>query len=152
MKRTICSFYKTTCNIVLFDIINVENQRNSHDCGVYALAFATKLAHRKDPSLCRWDGSDMRQHLITCFEERKLSCFPTIGRRRTPLGRRVRKFYSETLYCKCRQPNDPKRAMIACDKCWLWFHKDCMGLDATKSFKKMDWMCYSCQDTLNSLK
>ena len=34
VKRTICSFYKTTCNTVLFDIINVENQRNSHDCGV----------------------------------------------------------------------------------------------------------------------
>ena len=43
--------YKTKGNTICFDIINVERQRNTYDCGVYALAFATELAHGADPTL-----------------------------------------------------------------------------------------------------
>ena len=32
-------------NIIRFDIMNVSPQTNSQDCGVYAIAYATELAH-----------------------------------------------------------------------------------------------------------
>jgi len=38
--------------------------------------------------------------------------------------------------------------MIACDHCKLWFHKDCMCLDVTKSYKDVPWVCGSCSSMI----
>ena len=80
-----------------------------------------------------------------------MSRFPT-GRRRIPFGSCVRKSKLEKLHCICRMPNDKERAMIACDQCKGWFHKDCMGLDVVKSYKTEEWMCQDCQEFLENLR
>lgn len=33
-----------------------------------------------------------------------------------------------TLYCLCRQPNDPSRFMLACDRCSEWYHGECVNV------------------------
>ena len=96
MKKMTCSFFKCSSEAVHFDIINVETQPNSHDCGVFAVPMATKLALGGDPAVCRWDTNIMR-HLKVCLEEGAMNNFPTLGRRRVALGSRVRRTVLERI-------------------------------------------------------
>ena len=118
-KRMICSFFKCSLDAIHFDLINVETQLNSYDCGVLAIANATELALGRDPVVCRWDTTRMRQHLKSCLEKGLMNSFPMLGTRRITLGSRVRHTILEKVYCipKCRMPNDKGEAMISCDKC-----------------------------------
>ena len=44
--KSVCSFYKCPFDVLRLDIMNVVAQPNEDDCGVYAIAYATELAHR----------------------------------------------------------------------------------------------------------
>ena len=142
-KMMVCSFFKSASNAIHFDVINVETQPNSYDCGVLSIANATELALGKDPVLCCWDIRKIRQHLKVCLEEGVMKRFPTLGRRRIPLGAGVRHTVLEKVYCipACRMPNDKNKAMIFCDKCHGWFHYDCVDLNKDDSFSKEKWSC-----------
>ena len=89
--ETVCSFYKSDAAFLHFDIVNVMEQPNAHDCGIFALANATELAHNCNPALCHWDVKSMRNHLLLCLERGKIERFPTCRERRVPFGSRVRK-------------------------------------------------------------
>ena len=69
----VCSIKKTRKKEIHFDLVNVMRQSNGSDCGLFVVAFATELAHGYDPALCHWDTAVMRQHLISCLENRHLS-------------------------------------------------------------------------------
>ena len=144
LKTEVCSFYKPKGDHLRFDVMNAQVQPNGYDCAVYALAAATELAYGCDPLICRWDCDQMREHLVACLEQGKLLRFPSLGKRRIALGSRVRKSTQEQIFCICKTLNDKKRPMIACDLCTKWFHKDCMSLDITKSYKDCMWMCSTC--------
>ena len=73
-RQHICSFLKSKATKLHFDIINVDKQVNGSDCGVYALAFATELAHGSDPSNFIWDTSKMRSHIVSCILRKKWLC------------------------------------------------------------------------------
>lgn len=85
----------------------------------------------------------MRQHLLSCLEQGVMSCFPSLGRRRVPIGMRVRKSCSETIYCICRMPNDKTEQMIMCDTCLKWYHTNCMKVANLMSDK--NWVCTLCE-------
>ena len=55
---------------------NVQMQCGASDCRLFAIAFATVLCARKDPSLYSFDQKKMRMHLKLCFENGKMSNFP----------------------------------------------------------------------------
>ena len=152
-KQMICTFFKTSADAIHFDIVNVETQHNSHDCGVYAIANATELALGGDPALCRWDHSVMRTHLKACLEKGEMKCFPTLGKRRIPIGSRIRSTSLEKVYCiaSCRMPNNKQRPMIACDNCNIWYHKDCVKLEVDVSYSGIKWFCSRCNNFLNKL-
>ena len=78
LREAVCSFYKSDAAFVHFDIVNVMEQPNPHDCGVLALANATELAHNCDPALCHWDVKCMREHLLLCLG--RLNGFLLVGR------------------------------------------------------------------------
>lgn len=152
VKETICSFFKCSSDDLYFDLINVEKQKNSHDCGVFAVAMATELALGGDPATCRWDAKNMRKHLKNCLEEGKMRRFPTLGQRRVAFGARVKESSSVEVHCiaSCRLPNDPDRGMISCDQCKKWFHIDCVKLKRKKSFS-FSWKCSNCQNLFEKL-
>ena len=56
--------------------MNVDGQLNLTDCGVYAIAYATHLAHGLDPTSSLWHHNKMRSHLLSCIEDGKITCFP----------------------------------------------------------------------------
>ena len=66
LMKEICSFVRPTSDTYTFDIINIMNQPNGSDCGLFAIACATELVERKDPALCHWDCTMMRPHLMQC--------------------------------------------------------------------------------------
>ena len=59
-------------------IPNVQAQKGGTDCGLFAIANMTALAHGQDPSVIHYYQSKMKVHLITCFEKGKLTPFPTL--------------------------------------------------------------------------
>ena len=143
--QQICSFFKSRSPSIHFDYVNVDRQNNGADCGVFALAFATELAYKKDPSVCIWDVDDMRKHIIKSVENGCVLPFPKQGDRKIGFGRRVAVSHEESIYCLCGMPNDGTK-YIECIQCLQWFHVKCVSLNTKKSFKKMTWICSECKD------
>ncbi len=128
-KFQISSICDTTENTIKIKSVNIQRQTNSRDCGLFSLAVATELAQRKDPRLCYWDVSKMRNHLETSLEKEIMTSFPLAKTRRIPPGSVFKSFTDVELFCTCRMPNDPTRSMIQCDRCKKWFHHKCLGLN-----------------------
>ena len=151
-KRTLCSFVKPRPDKVYFELMNTDQQSNSCDCGLYAVACATELAYRRDPVLCVWDVDVMREHLLKCLEKGEISGFPTIKRRRVGLGARIRRSIEVTIYCLCRKPEDEVDGkMIACDVCDRWYHLKCVELDADKDYSDVKWTCLNCHEVYEKM-
>ncbi|OCT94198.1 hypothetical protein XELAEV_18011866mg [Xenopus laevis] len=54
----------------------VDRQRpDSSDCVLYAVAFAYELLSNGNVH-CRFDGEKMREHLLNCLENRRITAFP----------------------------------------------------------------------------
>ena len=54
----------------------LQKQVGGSDCGPFAIAVATSLAHQRDPSALMFEQTVMRAHLVQCFEKGKLTPFP----------------------------------------------------------------------------
>ena len=149
ITTSVCSFYKCLGERIRFDIMNVSPQTNAHDCGVYAIAFATELTYCADPITCNWDVGQMRSHLLQCLESGVLTRFPRLpSQRRIRLGTRVRKSFTFQLYCTCRTTNDESKSMIECVRCRKWYHKQCVSLDDKQSYSDVHWKCIDCNITV----
>ena len=152
IKKMVCSFFKAPSDALHFDIMNVQGQNNSFDCGVFAIAYATELAYGYDSVICCWDDGKMRQHLKHCLENGCITRFPTRGERTIPLGMRTLNSVLQKIYCICGMPNtNKKRPMVMCDGCLKWYHGDCMSIDCDE-VGKSKWICCQCTDVLNELK
>ena len=145
MKLQICSFIRPSCDVLTLRMPNIQHQPNSFDSGVFSIATATELALGRDPHLCYWDTTQMRSHLIKCLEQGKMESFPQKKCRRIPPGNRYKKTMPIKSYCKCRMPNETSKAMVKCDSCRKWVHKECMGLDPTMSVENTVWYCSLCK-------
>ena len=62
------------------DIVKMQKQEGTHDCGLFAIAVATSEAfnscNNPQGSLRIFEQDCMRAHLIHCFEKGELSMFP----------------------------------------------------------------------------
>ena len=56
------------------ELQNCPKQRGSDDCGLYAIAICTSLAHGHQPTT--YIQETTRNHLVKCFEENFLTVFP----------------------------------------------------------------------------
>ena len=59
-----------------FQVQMTQQQVGATDCGIFAIAYAVELAHGHDPSAIVYDQSEMRNHLLKCFEKMEISPFP----------------------------------------------------------------------------
>lgn len=60
----------------------VTQQKNGHDCRLYALAISTILAADQDPETKIVDESKLRNHYRNCIRNQEASLFPSKERRR----------------------------------------------------------------------
>ena len=148
-KKQICSLLKPQGVQLTLDIMNVQQQTNLSDCGLFSIAFATELASHQSPLLCEFDTSLMCSHLLTCFDNGVLKPFPLKKKRRCPFGSKVRKSINVPVYCICRMPNDRSMPMIKCDNCKTWLHQGCEDIDV--EYVNGKWMCSMCTELLERI-
>eukprot|EP00731_Ephydatia_muelleri_P000953 Em0001g953a len=67
-KDQICALMHSSQPMITVHHANVDKQKNGHDCGVYAIAFATSLCYGQDVMSIHYDNHKMRQHLVECLE------------------------------------------------------------------------------------
>ena len=77
-EPTLCllkkQFHCSPSNITILK--NVQKQQGGKECGLYAIANATSVAHGKDPLKMNYTESLMREHLTRCFSNGTLELFP----------------------------------------------------------------------------
>ena len=56
----------------------MKELQGSTDCGLFAIAVMTSLAHKEDPSTTTYGQYKMRQHLMDCFSNKFLMPFPKL--------------------------------------------------------------------------
>ena len=118
----------------------------SCDCGLFAIAFATAEAHGKDPAVCNFDQTAMKQHLYKCFSNGKLTPFPekkTASVRSH--GLKSRDDIAVHWYCRMPEINDIP--MVECSICLKWFHVACChGSPSVEQLNDFDmkWLCQFC--------
>ena len=163
--KQITSILRSRHHQVQLLLEKVQFQRNTVDCGVYAIAFLTDLCHKIDPSACRYAESKvLRNHLINCFQEGIMTPFPSSASTKSrPTTMNI------NLYCSCRMPyalehvktqhvpSDEDTQMIQCTICDKWYHRTCAGISDERmkllSAPKAVWMCEfgGCVETCGNL-
>ena len=153
VRRNIATICKSSKPNIRIRVIPCQQQQNSVDCGLFAVAVATDLAFGIDPSANSFDPSLMRGHLLQCFEDDRLTPFPVIKKRFKIC---CSKMITCDIYCYCRDVyldddiQSSENFMANCSNCDEWYHRKCVkdGIPITV-FKDDDeakkWSCPSCK-------
>ena len=142
--RTIASLLFSPASELVVNVMGVQRQSNSSDCGVFAIAFVFDICSGHDPCTARYDQKSLKKHLAKCLEDCKFTRFPTLGERKSSQIKRIQK---EQLHCSCRLPeNKGIDEMAECDSCKLWYHRHCMDIPSEVfSGKDVPWKCKKCE-------
>ena len=93
----------TDSNVLKVKFADIQLQRNSYDCGLYAIANATALANGRYPAQESYNAQSttMRRHLIGCLENKFVSPFPThnTGYKSKRRQAKIKKTLEMPLYC-----------------------------------------------------
>lgn len=139
-----CTMLQSEKLSVTVNVINVQFQDGSSDCGLFAAAMAFDLCNERDPFLQNYDQLKMREHLRHCFENQQLMSFPV--NRKVTQGKKMRVVATVTteIHCICRLPEEPP--MACCDSCSTWYHQSCLQIP-NKVFTddKIPWICGICK-------
>ena len=139
-ETIIARYLHSKSSYIIMKYINVAAQSGSTECGLYAIAIMTALAHGQDPALFILDQNSLRTHMGECFEAGYIQLFPVIKKRR--IKERVKKEKILPIYCNCRLPEDDD--MVQCDTCKEWYHFNCIGLSADDVSEGTNWDCQKC--------
>ena len=121
-------------------IVPVQQQEGFHDCGLFALAYATEMCLAKKPEAAQFDQNSMRQHLIKCLNEKHLERFP-MSKHTETLPRATPRVKNIILYCICHMPESFDDKMISCDNCRDWYHCSCV---LSYNSEPETWKCFKC--------
>lgn len=139
-KEQICALLVTKEPQIEVLHIDVQQQKNSNDCGLFALAFATALCSGQEPRELHFDAGAMREHLLQCINADNMEPFPCVSMLKKK--RKCRKDIIE-VFCICRTQEGGR--MAACVSCGEWFHEDCVPLPkAVWKEPNFKWSCASC--------
>jgi len=142
IKKVLADLLRRQDRTITINHCNVQWQSGSSDCGLFAIAFATAICSGHDPATRVFDQSQMRQHMITCFNNRKITAFPERSMKRV-----VKKSKQEVIevYCVCRLPDDGS-VMIQCSRCEEWYHPSCVRVPRKflKKECKEQYICKFC--------
>jgi len=118
---------------------DVQQQKSGWDCGLYAIAYAYTLYNGDDPCKFLFDEHSLRGHFSLCLQQQEIKPFPCKRNLYNP-GPDMRCVFR--VYCSCRLPYTGDD-MIKCERCKVWFHYTCVGLEPGSKFKGI-WLCQCC--------
>lgn len=122
--------------------LSVQQQRRGSDCGLFAIAFAYHMARGDDVTKIQFNQSQMRQHLLKCFEDQKLSPFPLAQANSKRIKMSTTRKYSVPIFCPCKLPDSYDEQMVECNRCKQWYHFTCIG-NPPRLLRK--WFCSNCK-------
>ena len=145
VQTQIAALLRTTNKEITVNIMEMQLQAGTCDCGLFAIATAMCLLTGNHPGGFLFKQADMRKHLYECLKNGRMMPFPLLKRRRASL--KVK--YTEALpvYCSCRLPELPGEDMVQCSGCNEWYHVDCLGQKVPKvclEESQVDWYCDCC--------
>ena len=76
VKSQICAMLKYEGTIVTVNIVPVQQQHGSVECGLFAIANIVALCFRYEPNKILFRQDRMRNHLISRIEEGQFTMFP----------------------------------------------------------------------------
>ena len=79
--RAICCIACCMDSALEVNCLQVQQQSNSTECGVFAIAFVADVCFGLPPNESYYDVIEMLNHLPTCLQLQELSPFPKISRR-----------------------------------------------------------------------
>ena len=143
-QTVIARYLRSSSQSIRIKLINVALQKGSIDCGLYAIAMMTSIAHKQDPEYVVYDQKELRLHLKECFDKGSIEPFPISKKRR--LKNRILMEEICLIYCVCRLPEpDDGSEMVQCDGCMEWYHQKCLN-DLPVPLEELDnWLCDKCQ-------
>ena len=115
VKSQIAALLATKNKEIKLRFMDVQKQSGGYDCGVFAIAFATALAHGINPGKYLFNQHVMRKHHLKCIEMVNITMFPVLKIRRAE--DRMKSEDAFEIYCTCRMPEYPDVDMIQCCKC-----------------------------------
>ena len=145
VQKQIATLLHTDQKEIKVNIMNMQVQSGTCDCGLFALATATSLVDGVHPGAITFKQSEMRRHLYDCFRSGRLTSFLVLKNRRAVS--KIKYTESFPVYCTCRMIELPSRDMVECSKCLEWFHVDCLQVPVPKDAfqdSKVDWFCNVC--------
>jgi len=76
VMKQIASIINTKNSKIDFILEKTQQQKNSRECGIFAIAFATDLCYGIDPVGCKYgDGKLLKKHFLNCLQEGCISPF-----------------------------------------------------------------------------
>ena len=149
------SLVRTGDSEMAYSIAACQRQTvGSNDCGLFVIAFSVSLAFGENLCTRLYDSSLNRDHLKKCFEEQKMSKFPSFEQKFTR-----KSIASESLsfpvYCNGRRTDNVYARnmlqnkiwdMIQSDDCDEYFHRMCENY---RKNTKLQWFCKSCNSVKN---
>lgn len=126
----ICNMLKSESAALTIESKPAQNQGNTLDCGLFAIANMYYIASGREPSSLTLNQKALCTHLIKCIRTGTMEDFPLVQ----SFAVRVRpKRHSYTLHCVCRQPLlNAVDINLKCAVCLKIFHRGCLGLPAGK--------------------
>lgn len=123
IQKQTAAILRTEVNKIIFSIQCVQQQPNTNDCGVFAIAFLVELLFHGDPNKVTFDTGKMRNFLHSSLRVGKFDTpFPKVEEKH----KHILKFdllVEIPVYCVCRMPyfdsdNEKKELQMAdCDRC-----------------------------------
>ena len=123
-KKVIADLMQHRGDAITISHHDVQWQSGSSDCGLFAVAFATAICVGCDPAASVFNQASMRQHLLKCFHNQRISPFPLRSQKRVIKEPTLEKL---PIFCICRLP-DCGDMMVQCDKCKEWYHPQCVKI------------------------
>jgi len=94
--------------------MDVGKQTGATDCGLYAIAILTCLAHGKDPRSIVFKKEDLQLHLQEILVTNQIKEF--LSARRHKRKSRILSTEVFEVHCICRMPDNGCK-MVCCDRC-----------------------------------
>ena len=76
IRQQLLKLYGHLMKTPTVQVVRVQQQQGSTDCGLFAIAYAVHLAFNQDPTRAKFSQSAMRIHFVQCLKQQKMESFP----------------------------------------------------------------------------